>query len=95
MNTTTLSKYKKAKVRVASIRGFYNYLAVFIILNIILYLLRNKFTFILINDSAFRNPEFLEWIDWNVFGTTVIWGVVLAVHGAKAFTDFSSLTKEW
>jgi hypothetical protein len=95
MKTTTLSKYEKAKLRVASIRGFYNHLTIYVIINILLYVLRNKFTLILLNEDAFGNPDFLEWIDWNVFGTTIIWGIVLVVHGVKVLSNFSRFQQEW
>lgn len=95
MKTTTISKYEKTKLRVASIRGFYNHLAVYVIVNIVLYILRNKFTFILLHEDALGNPDFLEWIDWNVYGTTIIWGIVLAIHGINVLGNFSRFRKEW
>jgi hypothetical protein len=95
MKTTTLSKYQKAKLRVDAIRGFYNHLAVFVIINILLYVLRDKFTIMLINLNGLGNPEFLQWVDWNVFGTTIIWGIVLAIHGINVLGNVSQFTKEW
>ncbi|MFD0797942.1 2TM domain-containing protein [Maribacter chungangensis] len=90
-----ISKYERAKLRVIALRGFYNHLAVFVIVNILLYLLRNKFTIILINESTFDNPKFLEWIDWNVFGTTIIWGVILVIHALNVLGNWPLFKKEW
>lgn len=95
MKTTTMSNYEKAKLKVDSIRGFYNHLVVFAIVNILLYALRDKFTVVLINLNAMGNPEFLRWVDWNVFGTTIIWGIVLVVHGTRVWGNFPQLLKEW
>lgn len=95
MKTTTLSKYQKAKLRVDAIRGFYNHLAVFVIINILLYVLRDKFTIILINLNGLGNPEFLQWVDWNVFGTTIIWCIVLVIHGINVLGNFSLFKREW
>lgn len=95
MKNSMLSKYERAEIKVASIRGFYNHAMVFVIINLMLYLLRHKLTFILLNISALGNPEFLEWIDWNVFGTTFVWGVILAIHGMIVFSDISFFIKKW
>lgn len=95
MKTTTTSNYKKAKLKVAAIRGFYNHLAVFVIANIFLYILRDKFTVVFINLNAMGDPEFLRWVDWNIFGTTIIWGIVLAVHGINVLGNFPLMIKRW
>ncbi|MEP2057959.1 MAG: 2TM domain-containing protein [Maribacter litoralis] len=90
-----LSKYERAKSKVASIKRFYNHVLVFLIINIILYFLRNKFVFILVSKEAFGNPEFLDWIDWNVYGTTIVWGIILAIHGITVFGNISWHMKKW
>ena len=95
MKNSVLSKYERAKIKVASIRGFYYHAIVFVIVNLMLYLLKHEFTFILINKSALGNPEFLEWIDWNVFGTTIVWGVILAIHGIRVLGEFSLRVRVW
>ena len=92
---SVLSKYERAKIKVASIKGFYYHAIVFVVINLILYFLRHKFTFILINKNGFDNPEFLEWIDWNVFGTTIVWGVILAIHGIRVLGEFSLRLRIW
>ena len=89
------SKYERAKEKVASIKRFYNHVLVFLIINIILYFLRNKFVFILVSKEAFGNPEFLDWIDWNVYGTTIVWGIILAIHGITVFGNISWHMKKW
>ncbi len=90
-----LTKYERAKKRVAQIRGFYNHLAAYIIVNAILLLLRNKITFILISKTALGNPDFLNWIDWNIYGTPIIWGVILMFHAIKVFGKISFLGSKW
>lgn len=95
MESDKESKYEKAKKRVATIRGFYNHLAVYIIVNLILFLFRNKIRFTLISAEALGDPLFLEWLDWNVFGTSIVWGIVLLVHGAKVFGWIPVFNKKW
>ncbi|WP_299800080.1 2TM domain-containing protein [uncultured Maribacter sp.] len=89
------SKYERAKEKVASIKRFYNHVLVFLIINIILYFLRHKFVFILVSKDAFGNPEFLDWINWNVYGTTIVWGMILAIHGIIVFSNISGYMKRW
>jgi hypothetical protein len=95
MKTKKMSKYERAQLKVNSIRVFYNHATVFVIVNIILYLLRDKFTFVLLNQDALGGHDFLQLIDWNIFGTTIIWGIVLTVHGINTLGNFSLFRKEW
>ncbi|SIR41371.1 2TM domain-containing protein [Maribacter ulvicola] len=90
-----LSKYERAKLKVTSIKRFYNHALVFLIINIILYFLRHKFVFILVSKDAFGNPEFLDWINWNVYGTTIVWGIILAIHAITVFGNISWYLKQW
>tara|TARA_R110002051_G_scaffold91370_2_gene160720 strand:+ start:39126 stop:39515 length:390 start_codon:yes stop_codon:yes gene_type:complete len=90
-----LSKYERAKTKVASIKGFYNHAIVFAIITIILFFLRHKFVFILVSKDAFENPDFLNWINWNVYGTTIVWGIILAIHGIIVFSNISWYMKKW
>ena len=92
---SSFSKYERAKEKVASIKRFYNHVLVFLIINIMLYVLRHKFVFILVSKEAFGNPEFLEWIDWNVYGTTIVWGIILAIHGIIVYGNISWYMKRW
>lgn len=90
-----LSKYERAKIKVASIKGFYNHAIVFAIITIILFFLRHKFVFILVSKDALGNPDFLNWINWNVYGTTIVWGIILAIHGIIVFSNISWYMKKW
>jgi len=80
-----LSKYERAKKRIAALRSFYNHILIYVIVNIGLFLLREKMTFVLLSKKAIGDPEFISWIDWNLFGTPIIWGVVLAIHGFSVY----------
>ncbi|TDT50701.1 2TM domain-containing protein [Maribacter spongiicola] len=90
-----LSKYERAKAKVASIKSFYNHALVFLLINGILYFLRHKFVFILVNKNALGNPDFLDWINWNVFGTTIVWGFALAIHALIVFGNITGYMKRW
>lgn len=68
-----LTPYDRAVRRVADIKGFYGHLAAYIFVNGILLLSRDDFRFILLDESAFGNSDFLNWVNWNVYGTPIIW----------------------
>tara|TARA_R110002167_G_scaffold8323_3_gene38621 strand:+ start:64 stop:252 length:189 start_codon:yes stop_codon:yes gene_type:complete len=48
-----------------------------------------------VNKNALGNPEFLDWINWNVYGTTIVWGIILVVHGIIVFGNISWYMKKW
>ena len=52
-------------------------------------------TFILLSKQVFGSPEILEKINWDVFGTPIIWGILLIFHAAKVFGNFSPFGKKW
>ena len=86
-------RFEKAKRRVEALKGFYQHLTAYVIVNALLLLFAGKITFILLSKEAFGNPEFLQWINWNVWGTPIIWGIALLIHAASVF--LKSPFKKW
>ena len=95
METEKLSKLQRAQKKVAQIRGFYNHLAIYLIVNLVLYLLRDKMTVVLLGKRVFGSPEILEHINWDVFGTPIVWGIILVFHAIKVFGNTSIFAKDW
>lgn len=95
MKAKELTTYQRAQKRVAKIMGFYNHLAVYLIVNIVLYLLRDKMTVIIVGKEVIGSPEILERIDWDIFGIPIIWGIFLIIHAVKIFINFSLFGKQW
>ncbi len=95
-NKQPLSSYERAQKRIEDIKGFYGHLAAYIIINIVLLLARNDFRFTVINGSSLlEDISFLNWIDWDIFGTPIIWGVFLAIHAIGTFGKNPFLGKRW
>ncbi|WP_273567328.1 2TM domain-containing protein [Maribacter halichondriae] len=90
-----LTKLRRAKKRVAEIRGFYNHLAVYLVVNVVLFLLRDQMTFILLSKRVFGNPGFLENINWDVYGTPIVWGLALLIHAISVFGKPYVLGRNW
>jgi hypothetical protein len=94
-NTKPLSSYERARKRVDEIKGFYGHLTAYIAVNAVLLLARGKIHFMLLSKGALGDPEFLNWIDWNIYGTPIIWGVGLLTHGLYVFKMNPFFGKNW
>jgi len=79
------TKLGRAQKRVKAIKGFYQHLTVYLVVNIILLLLSGHISVILISDRAFENVAFLNWINWNLWGTPIGWGIALVIHAMSVF----------
>ena len=95
MENTKLSKYQRAQERVLQLKNFYNHVVVYVVVNILLLFFRNNFRFTLISKETIGNPDFLSWIDWNVFGTAIVWGLFLIFHAVKVFGGLRVFGEEW
>ncbi len=85
----------RAQQRVDRIKGFYSHLVVYLLVNTVLLLGKNDFSFILVNNSVFDDANFLTWINWNVYGTLIVWGIGLTIHGLSVFVKNPFLGKNW
>lgn len=94
-NKKDLSSFERAKKRVDDIKGFYGHLAAYCIVNLIVMFSRGKFLNLHANNSSLDNVEFLNWIDWNTYGTPIIWGVFLAIHAMNTFGKNPFLGRRW
>jgi len=94
-NTKPLSSYERAQKRVNEIKGFYGHLTAYIAVNAVLLLASGKIHFIVLSEGALGNPKFLDWIDWNIFGTPIIWGIGLLIHALFVFKASPFFGKNW
>ena len=72
-------RYKRAKARVAELRGFYEHLAAYLVVNLML---------IVIN--LVTSPQSL-WFYW----VTIFWGFAVIWHAVNVFGKYRVLTKAW
>lgn len=95
-NKKPLTSYERAKNRVKDIKGFYGHLAVYLIVIItVLFLAPGNARFIPISNAFFEDVNFLNWIDWNTYGTPIFWGIALFIHGLNVFVKNPFLGKSW
>lgn len=74
-------KYREAKKRVKTIKGFYIHATVYVVVNIFL---------IFINVKSDSDP-----VNINNFWTAIFWGIGLAAHGLSVFMPNFILGKNW
>lgn len=94
-NKQPLSSYERAQKRLKDIKGFYGHLAAYIIVNLVVIFTRAKFWILQGDNSSLQDIELLNWIDWNLYGTPIIWGAFLIVHAIGTFGKNPLLGKSW
>lgn len=92
-NSRPSSSYERAQKRVKDIKGFYGHLAVYVLVVSIVLLTRGRF--MSIQNTIFQDSDYLNWIDWNVFGTPIIWGLFLLAHASRVFGKNPFLGRNW
>lgn len=82
----TPTSLERAKKRVKQLKGFYTHLSVYIVINIILLILKGRFLVFVIDKTGNVETRFIDWLDWNIIATPLIWGVFLVIHGIRVFS---------
>lgn len=77
-------RYHRAQKRVKKMAGFYKHLIVYVIINLVLLIM--KYLNLGPNDTIFQVQN---------FGTPILWGIGLAIHGLVVFIPFVVLGKQW
>jgi hypothetical protein len=91
MNNIDNNKLEKAKHQVKEIRGFYNHLFIYIVINIVILLVN----FGMFNTGSF-NINILSTSAWWVpFTTPFFWGIGLFFHGIKVFYNGFGFLNNW
>lgn len=77
-------KLSKARRQVGAIKGFYNHLTVYVLINLGLFAIKSNI-FHYFRDIGLNDANFLDWVYWNIMITPLIWGVALFLHGLYVF----------
>jgi len=94
-NKQPLSSYERAQKRIKDIKGFYGHLTVYVMVNLLVLFTRAKFLSLPTVHTSLDTVEFLNWLDWNTYGTSIIWGIALIFHGIKVFVKNPFFGKAW
>lgn len=85
--------YLKAQRRVAHIKKFYKHFIIFIIANSLLLIFKFR-AMEFFTENGIGDKGFLEWFEWNIIGTPIVWGIVLAFHATYVFVLESKTMNE-
>ncbi|MCG2418309.1 2TM domain-containing protein [Aequorivita sp. F47161] len=86
-------KLKNARNRVEALKGFYNHLMFYSIVNIFLFIVRGNILQFFQNQVTDKN--FIDWVDWNILIVPIFWGIGLLFHAAKVFQYKLKFIKNW
>ena len=77
-------RLEKAKKRVKSIKGFYRHFAIYLAVNVFIWI------------SHFIDMEPGEnFFEWGNFSTAILWGVVVVIHAISVFLPNLFFSKDW
>ncbi len=94
MKNQRLNLLDLAEKQVSRIKNFYYHLAVYIVLNSVIILGQGKTTFTFLGQQL-MGAEFLDAVNWDVFGTPIVWGVLLLIHAANVFGKRRFFNTNW
>lgn len=80
-----IEKFEKARKRVRKIRGFYRHLFVFLLVNAIMYIVKDDVTSLAIEASGIQEIGFANYLHWQFWSITISWGIVLLIQGLTLF----------
>jgi hypothetical protein len=87
-NTNT---YKRAEKKLKDLKGFYNHLGIYLIVNLII--IGSHFTRLYSRVDSIAAVDFERWLTLNTFSVAFFWGIGVAFHALKVF-DFK-IFKSW
>lgn len=86
-----LNKYERATKRVKELKGFYNHLKIFIIINGLFYLIKSGWLTPIMPKGFPTEAYYYDWINANF----AIWGFILVVHGLILYRHKLPFLKNW
>lgn len=88
------SKYERAKKKVKAIKGFYEHLTIYIIVNLTLQIIKSDVLNFIMNGKL-AEWDVQNWWNWNVHSVWFFWGIALAIHAFSVFKGDIGLGKDW
>lgn len=93
MEKSDYKRYVIAKKRVEAIKGFWQHLTIFAIVNLGIYIVR----FVVLPQTGIvsKDEGFENWLDWNTYLMPLIWGIGISIHGLAVFGPNWKRLKRW
>ncbi|HMB63986.1 MAG TPA: 2TM domain-containing protein [Eudoraea sp.] len=90
-----LEKLRRAKKRVGEIKGFYNHVKAFVIVNIVLFLIRADVFKFITAEGISEDVHFMDWLSLNFLITPVLWGIGLVIHAIYVHRHRFKFIGDW
>lgn len=94
MDKGNLERYIRAKKRVDTLKNFYAHIAVYLVMNVLLFVFKGRIMSFFIANGV-EDQGFLNWMEWNMAFIPVVWGVVLLVAGIYFLKLKPGFIKKW
>jgi hypothetical protein len=95
MENTKYNKYEQAVKHVKKIRGFHRHVLIYFIINIILFGIKQIPVIHVLYENQNTDQAFIDWIDVNIWGTPILWGIGLLIHGLYVYRFKFSFFRAW
>ncbi len=79
------NSYEVAKKKVGAIKGFYAHVALFIFISVLMLSAKGAILDVMAEKNKEADPNFVEWLDWNIIAVILIWAAVIFVQGLVVF----------
>ncbi|WP_420602198.1 2TM domain-containing protein [Flagellimonas sp.] len=86
-----LDKYEKAKKRVKELKGFYNHLKIFLVVNGLFYLVKSGLLTPLMPQWFPKEAYYYDWINGNF----IIWGLMVVLHALIVHRHKFPFLRKW
>ncbi|WP_422861476.1 2TM domain-containing protein [Flagellimonas sp. W118] len=86
-----IQKYERAKKRVKELKGFYNHLKIFVIINGIFYLFKSGWLHPFMPEWFPKETYYFDWIHSNF----AIWGLIIVIHALILNRNKVPFLKNW
>jgi hypothetical protein len=87
----TTNRFQKAQKRVKELKGFYNHLKIFVIVNALLYLVKSGMLNALMPKGFPTESYYFDWVHINF----IIWGLMVVAHALILYRHKFPFLKKW
>lgn len=85
------TKYERAAKRVKELKGFYDHIKVFLVINGMLFAFRFGWFDFILPDGFPLKPYYFNWLTTHL----ILWLAIIVIHGLLVFRNKISFFKQW
>ena len=95
MENKVVEAYERAEKRVKKIKAFYEHLTAYFLISAFL-MVEGLWGVELLGMSVTdADPEFFQWLFWNVLSVPALWGVGVLIHGIVVWVPELRAYRNW